>query len=121
MPSQGGPSELSSAFSPNLHDPLVQNVWNSMEALDEHFHFMAGKFNWMEIKTAAQASKERFDKGEPLSKLDGIPFIVKDEMSVGGGDCDSRMQCSLSRSKAYWNSWGRILEIPRTLASTNTP
>ncbi|KAF4719873.1 hypothetical protein FOZ62_022681, partial [Perkinsus olseni] len=57
-------------------------VYDWMEKLDKKFHFMVAKTNWSTVEQAAQASKRRYERGEPLSKLDGIPFIVKDEMSI---------------------------------------
>ncbi|KAF4700161.1 hypothetical protein FOZ62_024187 [Perkinsus olseni] len=61
---------------------VAGTVYEWMITLDEEFHFMVEQTPWSTVKKAAQASKLRYERGEQLSKLDGIPFIVKDEMSI---------------------------------------
>lgn len=38
---------------------------------------------------AAQASRDRYAKGSPLGALDGIPFVVKEELAVAGLRCQA--------------------------------
>ena len=42
-----------------------------------------------EALQAARASRERYAKGTPLGPLDGIPFVVKEEMAVAGLRCQA--------------------------------
>ncbi|KAF4654474.1 hypothetical protein FOL47_009964 [Perkinsus chesapeaki] len=63
---------------------VAEVVYNRMKELNETFHFMREYADYNEIIRAAQASHDRFRAGNPLSLLDGIPFIVKDEMSAQG-------------------------------------
>jgi Asp-tRNA(Asn)/Glu-tRNA(Gln) amidotransferase A subunit family amidase len=37
-----------------------------------------------DVRRAAEASVERFRKGRPLSVLDGVPVVIKDEVDVAG-------------------------------------
>jgi aspartyl-tRNA(Asn)/glutamyl-tRNA(Gln) amidotransferase subunit A len=42
-----------------------------------------------EALKAAQASRARYAEGKPLSALDGIPFVVKEEIAVAGLRCQA--------------------------------
>ncbi|KAF4661810.1 hypothetical protein FOL46_005604 [Perkinsus olseni] len=72
------------AFLQGALDPLdvAGVVYNQAKLLNKSFHFMAEFADWQSIQQAASASSQRYKCGKPLSKLDGLLFIIKEEMSV---------------------------------------
>ncbi|KAF4744361.1 hypothetical protein FOZ62_012942, partial [Perkinsus olseni] len=71
------------AFLQGALDPLdvAGVVYNQAKLLNKSFHFMAEFADWQSIQQAASASSQRYKCGKPLSKLDGLLFIIKEEMS----------------------------------------
>ncbi|EER05894.1 conserved hypothetical protein [Perkinsus marinus ATCC 50983] len=63
---------------------VASAVLKRAKALNEAFHFMVQFQDEDKIMRAAAKSAQRYAQRKSWSKLDGIPFIVKDEMSVAG-------------------------------------
>lgn len=81
-------ADFNKAYRAGTHDPLkvVRRLHEHIEKLDGRDDrmgfFIARKPD--EVLAAAQASTDRWREGKPLSALDGVPVVIKDEMDLEG-------------------------------------
>ena len=62
---------------------MVDDTLKRAERLQPHFNFLVLS-DPKEARAAARASEVRWQKGEPLSPLDGVPTSIKDTTNVRG-------------------------------------
>ncbi len=81
-------ARFASAFREGSSDPVrVARALNAhvekLESGDQKMGFFIAR-KVEQVLAAAEASAERWRKGEPLSALDGVPVVVKDEIDLSG-------------------------------------
>ncbi|MFT3840860.1 MAG: amidase [Myxococcaceae bacterium] len=88
LPNAETAARFTEAYQSGATDPtrVVRALQGQIEKLDggdEPMHFFIARKKEEALK-AAEASAERWRKGEPLSALDGVPVVVKDEIDLAG-------------------------------------
>lgn len=85
---RGSVAEFAAAFRSDARMPIAvaDRAINAIAAMDTG----EGRMGWFithrpdDVRLAAAASAERFAKGRPLSILDGVPVVLKDEVDQAG-------------------------------------
>ena len=92
MPSLSAPSlpdldagQLSAAYAAAETDPVevVTACLQRMDELEPALHAMSDRLD-QEALAAAEASKRRWESGEQLGVLDGVPLTLKENQQVAG-------------------------------------
>lgn len=101
-----GAAELSVAFAAGRLSPLdvTGQLLDRISRLDPLLRAFAAVDRTGALSAAA-ASEARWAKGEPLSRLDGVPVSIKDSLVVAGLPC----------------RWGSVLEPRDPRADDETP
>jgi aspartyl-tRNA(Asn)/glutamyl-tRNA(Gln) amidotransferase subunit A len=85
MPWMMSAGAISDAYRRRALSPVaaVRSVWQRMEAVNRDINAVIS-CSHEQVSDAARRSEQRWNRGQQLSALDGIPFTVKDNIAAAG-------------------------------------